>query len=137
MFKYEIVVTSNDLIGLSFVKRVMELAQKGAVLKEDRSFSLRFPHRCMMTLETKEKLESSPGVLITDLGAVKGKRKDEPAQLLVDVVVSEDTGEVLSEAELAALSWNDFREAVGKVGVKGVKRETMVSEYLVATAQKE
>lgn len=143
MFQYEITITGSDLIGVTFIKRLLEFSGKGAVLKEDRSLNLRFPQRCTMSLETEEKLESSPGIIITDVAAKKSKKaKDEPASLVVDSVVEDEAEETspskgLTEEQLAELSWNDFREAVGKAGVKGTKRETMVGEYLVATAQKE
>lgn len=108
--EYLILVTGpKDNLGFDFLRNVTALANKGAVLKEDKAPTLRFPHSCWMTLETEELLEDTPGYKVQ--------------------VVSEK----LTREQLDDLEWNDFKRLLKRqFNIGGKNREQMTRQYLKA-----
>lgn len=109
MNQYICYVTGNDVIGYTFMKNVVELANKGATLQEGKVPSLRFPHSAFMVLNTEELMESKPGVRY---------------QIVV---------EKLTKEQLDELEWPEFKALVKKAtGQTGRDRQLLTNQYLKA-----
>lgn len=109
MNQYICYVTGNDVIGYTFMKNVVELANKGATLQEGKVPSLRFPHSAFMVLNTEELMESKPGVRY---------------QIVV---------EKLTKEQLDELEWPEFKALVKKAtGQTGRDRGVLTQHYLKA-----
>jgi len=109
MNEYKVLVTGNDSIGYSFIKNVVELANKGAVLEEDKVPGLRFPHSAWMYLKTKDLMENKPGFQF---------------QIMQENFTKE---------QLDAMEWSEFKAVVKKKhGIGGRDRSVMTSQYLKA-----
>lgn len=109
MNEYKVLVTGNDSIGYSFIKNVVELANKGAVLEEDKVPGLRFPHSAWMYLKTKDLMENKPGFQF-------------------QIMQENFTREQLDDME-----WAEFKTVVKKKhGIGGRDRSVMTAQYLKA-----
>lgn len=106
--EYLILVTGpKDNLGFDFIKNVTALANKGAVLKEDKVPCLRFPHSAWFSLTTDEILEDTPGFKVQ--------------------VVSEK----LTREQLDELEWEDFKKLLKRqYNIGGRNREQMTRQYL-------
>jgi hypothetical protein len=112
--KYIAYVTGSDAIGYSFMKNVVELAQKGATLQEGKVPCLRFPHSAFMEFETDELMEDKPGFRYQ--------------------IVCEN----LTREQLDDLEWEAFKKQLKRqFGIGGRNREQMTREYLKASGQEE
>ena len=107
MNRYIVYVTGSDSLGFGFIKNVVTLANKGAVLQEDKVPNMRFPHSAFMFLETEEVLEDSPGIRY---------------QIIREVYTKE---------QLDDMSWDDFKKVCKKqFGLSGRDRNLLSSQYL-------
>lgn len=114
MNEYLVLVTGSDSIGYSFMQNVIELANMGAVLEDNKVPALRFPHSCWMYLRTKELMENKPGFQF-------------------QVMQENFTKEQLDDME-----WSEFKAVVKKKhGIGGRDRQVMTSQYLKASGQVE
>jgi hypothetical protein len=112
--EYKVLVTGNDGIGYTFMKNVIELANMGATLEEDKVPALRFPHSCWMYLKTDKLMENKPGFQF-------------------QVMQENFTKEQLDDME-----WSEFKAVVKKKhGIGGRDRSVMTSQYLKASGQVE
>ena len=108
MNKYICYVTGADSIGYSFMKNVIELAQKGAVLQEGKVPCMRFPHSAYMILHTDELMKDKPGFRYQ----------------IVDINYTKEYLESFPIEEMRAL--------VAEKGVKGRDKNKMIKQYLAA-----
>lgn len=108
MNKYICYVTGADSIGYSFMKNVIELAQKGAVLQEGKVPCMRFPHSAFLVLHTEELMEDKPGFRYQ----------------IVDINYTKEYLESFPIEEMRAL--------VAEKGIKGRDKNKMIKQYLAA-----
>lgn len=114
MNEYKVLVTGSDSIGYSFMKNIIELANKGAVLEEGKVPALRFPHSAWMYLKTDKLMESKPGFQF-------------------QVMQENFTKEQLDELE-----WSEFKAVLKKkYQIGGRDRQVMTQQYLKASGQVE
>ena len=112
--EYKVLVTGSDSIGYSFMKNVIELANKGAVLEEGKVPALRFPHSAWMYLKTDELMENKPGFQF---------------QIIQ---------EIFTKDQLDDMDWDTFKHTLKrKYGLGGRNREQMTREYLKVSGQTE
>lgn len=111
--KYIVLVTgTKDSLGFDFLKNVVALANKGAVLQEGKVPFMRFPHQAFMYLETDELMENTPGFQFQRIQ------------------------EVYTKEQLDAMSWDEFKHALKRdFNITGRNRELMVRQYLKAVGQ--
>src|SRR5690625_2891893 len=90
--QYKISVKGTDIFGLTFLNNIIELANKGAVLDEEHLVSNKWPHHCVMVLETDKDINK-----LVDFDFTKG----------ISLVDEKDAikAKYLNEDELKALSW--------------------------------
>lgn len=108
MNKYICYVTGADSIGYSFMKNVIELAQKGAVLQEGKVPCMRFPHSAFLTLHTEELMEDKPGFRFQ----------------IVDIQYTKEY--------LESFPIEEMRSLVAEKGIKGRDKNKMIKQYLAA-----
>lgn len=110
MNKYLVLVTGpKDNLGFDFLRNVTALANKGAVLKEDKAPTMRFPHQAWYYLETDELMEDKPGFKF---------------QIIQ---------EYLNKEQLEALDWDEFKSKTKRhFGITGRNRSLMTRQYLKA-----
>lgn len=109
MNEYKILVTGNDGIGYNFIKNVIELANMGATLEEDKVPTMRFPFSAWMYLKTDELMENKPGFQF---------------QIMQENFTKE---------QLDDMDWDTFKYTLKrKFGLGGRNREQMTREYLKA-----
>lgn len=108
MNKYICYVTGADSIGYSFMKNVIELAQKGAVLQEGKVPCMRFPHSAFLILHTEELMEDKPGFRFQT----------------VDINYTKEY--------LESLPIEEMRPLVAEKGIKGRDKAKMIKQYLAA-----
>lgn len=114
MNEYKVLVTGNDNIGYAFMKNVVELANLGAVIEDNKVPSLRFPQSCWMYLKTDELMENKPGFQF-------------------QIIQENFTKEQLDDME-----WSEFKAVVKKKhGISGRDRTLMTNQYLKASGQVE
>ncbi len=114
MNEYKVLVTGSDSIGYSFMKNVIELANKGAVLEEGKVPALRFPQSAWMYLRTDELLESKPGMQF---------------QIMQEIFTKE---------QLDDMDWDTLKTTVKKkYGISGRDRGLITVQYLKASGQTE
>ena len=114
MNEYKVLVTGSDSIGYSFMKNIIELANKGAVLEEGKVPALRFPHQAWMYLNTEELMVNKPGFQF---------------QIMQ---------EIFTKDQLDDMDWDTFKYTLKrKYGLGGRNREQMTREYLKASGQVE
>lgn len=114
MNEYKVLVTGSDSIGYSFMKNVVELANMGAVIEDNKVPALRFPHSCWMYLQTKELMENKPGFQF---------------QIMQEIFTKE---------QLDDMDWSEFKAVVKKKhGISGRDRTLMTNQYLKASGQVE
>lgn len=107
MNKYLVLVTGHkDSLGYDFMKNVVELANKGAVLQEDKVPTLRFPHSAWMYLETEELMENKPGFQF------------------------QEVLRVYTQEELDAMEWEELRAICRKVGLTHRDRKVLIKKYI-------
>lgn len=112
MATQQIVVSSANPV--EFIKRVVELAQQGAVLKDNTCPRLKtLPFIAEFTFEVNgsEELKVSPGVNA------------------IPVPLGE---KVYSKEQLEAMPIEDMRPIVASRGVKGRAKDKMIKQYLAA-----
>ena len=111
--KYIVLVTgTKDSLGFDFLKNVVALANKGAVLQEGKVPFMRFPFQAFMYYETDELMENTPGFQFQRIQ------------------------EIYTKEQLDAMSWDEFKHALKRdVNVTGRNRELMVRQYLKAVGQ--
>ena len=114
MNEYKVLVTGSDSIGYSFMKNVVELANMGAVIEDNKVPALRFPHSCWMYLQTKELMENKPGFQF---------------QIMQEIFTKE---------QLDDMDWAEFKTVVKKkYGITGRDRTLLTNQYLKASGQTE
>ena len=114
MNEYKVLVTGSDSIGYSFMKNIIELANKGAVLEEGKVPALRFPHSAWMYLNTEELMVNKPGFQF---------------QIMQ---------EIFTKDQLDELEWSEFKAVVKKkYGITGRDRTLLTNQYLKASGQTE
>ena len=107
--KYKVIVKGTEVFGHSFLLNIQKIANLGGVIDTSHLISNKFPHSCVMVVETSEPIE-------TDMGA---------GIEVIPVVVA------LSEDELKELSWESFKFVCKKqFGITGRDRQKMTDEYL-------
>ena len=112
MNEYKILVTGSDSIGYSFMKNIIELANKGAVLEEGKVPALRFPQSAWMYLRTEELLESKPGMQF---------------QIMQEIFTKE---------QLDDMDWETLKATVKKkFSISGRDRNLLITQYLKASGQ--
>ena len=111
--KYIVLVTgTKDSLGFDFMKNVVALANKGAVLQEGKVPFMRFPHQAFMYFETEELMENTPGFQFQRIQ------------------------ELYTKEQLDAMSWDEFKHVLKRdVNVTGRNRDLMVRQYLKAVGQ--
>ena len=92
--KYIVLVTgTKDSLGFDFMRNVVALANKGAVLQEGKVPFMRFPHQAFMYFETEELMENTPGLQFQRIQELYTKEQlDEMEWDLLKMVVKRDTG---------------------------------------------
>ena len=114
MNEYKVLVTGSDSIGYSFMKNVVELANMGAVIEDNKVPALRFPHSCWMYLQTKELMENKPGFQF---------------QIMQEIFTKE---------QLDDMDWDELKRTVKKkYGISGRDRGLITVQYLKASGQVE
>ena len=114
MIEYKVLVTGSDSIGYSFMKNVVELANMGAVIEDNKVPALRFPHSCWMYLQTKELMENKPGFQF---------------QIMQEIFTKE---------QLDDMDWDTLKATVKKkYGISGRDRQLITLQYLKASGQTE
>lgn len=108
MNEYKVLVTGSDSIGYSFMKNIVELANKGAVLEENKIPALRFPFSAWMYLETDKLMVNKPGFQFQ----------------IIDLNYSKE--------HLESLPIEEMRPLVAQKGVKGRAKDKMIKQYLAA-----
>ena len=108
MNKYICYVTGADSIGYSFMKNVIELAQKGAVLQEGKVPCMRFPHSAFLVLHTEDLMEDKPGFRFQ----------------IVDIQYTKEY--------LESFPIEEMRSLVAEKGIKGRDKNKMIKQYLAA-----
>jgi len=112
--KYIVLVTgTKDSLGFDFMKNVVALANKGAVLQEGKVPFMRFPHQAFMYFETDEIMENTPGFQY---------------QIIQEIFTKE---------QLDEMDWDTFKREVKKPPflITGRNRDLMVRQYLKAAGQ--
>jgi uncharacterized protein YbcV (DUF1398 family) len=105
--KYIVLVTgTKDSLGFDFMKNVVSLANKGAVLQEGKVPFMRFPHQAFMYFETDELMENTPGFQY---------------QIIQEIFTKE---------QLDEMDWETFKRVLKKVGIGGRTRDVMTTKYL-------
>lgn len=122
--QYKISVKGTDIFGLTFLNNIIELANKGAVLDEEHLVSNKWPHHCVMVLETDKDINK-----LVDFDFTKG----------ISLVDEKDAikAKYLNEDELKALSWVELRKRVKKdFNLTEGNREELEEEYLRKVKEK-
>jgi len=111
--KYIVLVSgTKDSLGFDFMKNVVALANKGAVLQEGKVPFMRFPHQAFMYFQTDELMENSPGFQFQRIQ------------------------EIYTKEQLEAMEWDDFKMVLKRdFGITGRNRQQMTREYLKAAGQ--
>lgn len=111
--KYIVLVTgTKDSLGFDFMKNVVALANKGAVLQEGKVPFMRFPFQAFMYYETDELMENTPGFQFQRIQ------------------------ELYTKEQLDAMSWDEFKHVLKRdFNITGRNRELMVRQYLKAVGQ--
>ena len=111
--KYLVLVTgTKDSLGFDFMKNIVALANKGAVLQEGKVPFMRFPFQAFMYLETDELMENTPGYQFQRIQ------------------------EIYTKEQLDAMSWDEFKHVLKRdFNITGRNRELMVRQYLKAVGQ--
>ncbi len=111
--QYIVLVTgTKDSLGFDFMKNVVSLANKGAVLQEGKVPFMRFPHQAFMYFQTDELMENIPGFQFQRIQ------------------------ELYTKDQLEAMEWDDFKMVLKRdFGITGRNRQLMTREYLKAAGQ--
>ena len=111
--KYIVLVTgTKDSLGFDFMKNVVALANKGAVLQDGKVPFMRFPHQAFMYFETGELMENTPGFQFQRIQ------------------------ELYTKEQLDEMSWDDFKHVLKRdFNITGRNRDLMVRQYLKAVGQ--
>jgi len=114
MNEYKVLVTGNDSLGYSFIKNIVDLANKGAVLEDNKVPGLRFPHQAWMYLKTTELMENKPGFQFQVMQ------------------------ELFTKEQLDDMEWAEFKAVLKKkYSIGGRDRTVMTQQYLKASGQVE
>lgn len=113
MNTYKITLKSPDILGVEWLKNVVEIANKGGRIEEAFYCKVGFPHEVTMIVNTEDRLE-------TDMK--KG--------IVVHPVLVAKTRE-----EMEAFEWDDFKKECRAWGIGGRHRDTMTAQYMKATEQ--
>lgn len=108
MNKYLVYVTGSDSLGYSFMKNMVEIANKGAVLQEGKVPRLNYPHSAFLMLHTEELMVDKPGFRYQ----------------VVDINYTKE--------HLESLPIETMRHLVAEQGVKGRDKVKMIKQYLAA-----
>jgi predicted esterase len=113
MNRYLVLVTgTKDSIGMHFMQNIVEMANKGATLIEDKVPHMRFPFQAWMSLTTKELMKDSPGFQFQRIE------------------------EQFTREQLDAMDWETLKKTIKKnAGITGRDRDLLVNKYLKATGQ--
>lgn len=146
MATYEIHVTGSDPVGFNFLDNVVEMASKGAKIKEGQMPFLKFPHRCTMVLEAEEAPtptafirvfheDTKKEVYAKKIEAVKVEQPDGTFSVEIDpAVATNDKGEPWTKEQLDAMSWDELKLVVkAATGQSGRDRQKLTREYLAKT----
>ena len=108
--KYIVLVTgTKDSLGFDFMRNVVALANKGAVLQEGKVPFMRFPFQAFMYYETDELMENTPGFQFQRIQ------------------------EIYTKEQLDAMSWDEFKHVLKRdFNITGRNRDLMVRQYLKA-----
>lgn len=111
MNEYIVYVTGSDSLGYSFMKNMVEIANKGAALQEGKVPRLSYPHSAFMYLRTEELLENKPGFQF-------------------QIIQEKFTKEQLDD-----MSWEEVKTVIKKAtGITGRDRGLITAQYLKATS---
>lgn len=114
MNEYKVYVTGSDTLGFSFIKNIVALSAKGAVLEEGKVPSMTFPHSAWFYLQTDELMSDSPGFRF---------------QIIQELFTKE---------QLDDMDWETLKSTVKKkYGISGRDRNLLVTQYLKASGQVE
>lgn len=140
--KYELHVKGNETLGFTFIEQVIKAAALGATLKPGEWPRLTFPFHAKMVLESDEEPEASPfmrvfdedgkEIRITPLEAVKVEKADGTFSMEVDsaIAINEASGKRWTQAELEAMTWDEFKAVCKADGFGGRDRAKMQKTYL-------
>jgi hypothetical protein len=139
---YNLHVTSSDSLGMNLIENIIELANKGAVLKPGTTPFMRFPHSVSMEITTDTPPTPSAMVRVFD----KETNKElfaafvEPVSAIfsldtetTETVVDKTTngGVPWTKEQLLAMDWEtEFKEVCKAVGITGRSKDKMIKEYL-------
>lgn len=133
---YQINITSKDSLGLNMIENIVEMANKGAVLKPGAMPIMSFPHSCTMLLDSDVPPTPSACVRVFEVETnTEVKPGQEPTVVAPSkpAVFSMDNQEAkpLTKEELDKLDFQtEFKELCKSVGITGRDREKMTKEYL-------
>lgn len=106
---YKVIVKGTEIFGHSFLVNIQKIANLGGVIDTSHLINNKFPHSCVMKLETSEPIKTDMGNGIE----------------VIPVVAT------LSEGELKELNWESFKSVCKKqFGITGRDRQKMTDEYL-------
>lgn len=112
MNKYELVIGGANPI--TTIQEVIKWASKGARYKDGTYPRLSsIPYRIEMEIETGDVLVSSATVIVKAVQYPK------------------------TQEELEAMSWDDFRKEMKRVGISGRDRQVMQNKYLKGQSQQQ
>lgn len=143
MQKYEIHVSSKDMLGFNFLDNVIALAAKGAVVKDKTLPFMKFPFSVKMTIETDEEPVADPFIRVFNADTLEEIKPKPVVSAPVEVNLvesgsfsleasddSKGVKEKLSKEALEALTWDEFREECKIYGITGRDKKVMTTKYL-------
>lgn len=139
--KYHIHVTGSDNLGLNFIQNVIELANLGAVLKEDTLPNMRWPHSVSMVLEAEQPPTPSSVVRVFEYDTCKeiyaAFVEPTASTFSMDTTDSSTVNTSLNDGtpwtkeQLDAMEWEtEFKKVMADAEIGGRKRDTMTNAYL-------
>lgn len=140
--KYELHIRGNETLGFTFIEQIIKMAALGATLKPNEWPRLTFPHQAKMILEGDTPPEATPYVRvfdedgkeirITPLEVVKVEKADGTFSMDVDpaIAINETSGKRWTQAELEAMTWDEFKAVCKADGFGGRDRAKMQKTYL-------
>lgn len=109
--KYEVQLGPVDTLGVKFLENLIKYVQLGGTVKEGTAPRASFPQSASLIIESSDKLEDEPGVMVFTLD------------------------EVHTRKELEEMEWVAFKKAARSKGITGRDRQLMQRQYLQATGQ--
>jgi hypothetical protein len=134
---YQINITSKDHLGLNMIENIVEMANKGAVLKPGAMPIMNFPHSCTMLIDSDTPPTPNAFIRVFEVDSKKEvlpstsepevKVPTEPATFSME---NSDEHKPLTREELDKLDFQtEFKDLCKSVGITGRDREKMTKEY--------